>query len=28
VRYIERTENIRVINPYPRRRKKDFIPSY
>jgi thiamine pyrophosphate-dependent acetolactate synthase large subunit-like protein len=28
VRYIERTENIRIINPYPRRRKKDFIPSY
>lgn len=27
VRYIERTENIRVINPYARRRKKDFIPS-
>jgi thiamine pyrophosphate-dependent acetolactate synthase large subunit-like protein len=28
VRYVERTENIRIINPYPRRRKKDFIPSY
>ncbi|MGH7834395.1 MAG: thiamine pyrophosphate-dependent enzyme [Candidatus Binatia bacterium] len=28
VRYVERTENIRIINLYPRRRKKDFIPSY
>lgn len=28
VRYVERTENIQIINPYPRRRKKDFIPSY
>ncbi|HWO40920.1 MAG TPA: thiamine pyrophosphate-dependent enzyme [Candidatus Eisenbacteria bacterium] len=28
VRYVERTENIRIINPYPRRRKKDFAPSY
>ena len=28
VRYVERTENIRIINPYPRRRKKDYIPSY
>ncbi len=28
VRYVERTENIRIVNPYPRRRKKDFIPSY
>ena len=28
VRYVERTENIRIINPYPRRRKKDFLPSY
>lgn len=27
VRHIEKTENIRVINPYARRRKKDFIPS-
>jgi sulfopyruvate decarboxylase subunit beta len=27
VRYVERTENIRIINPYPRRRKKDFLPS-
>ena len=27
VRYIERTENIRIINPYARRRKKDFILS-
>lgn len=27
VRYIERTENIRIINPYSRRRKKDFFPS-
>jgi len=26
VRYIERTENVRIINPYSRRRKKDFIP--
>lgn len=28
VRYVEQLENIRIINPYPRRRKKDFIPSY
>ena len=27
VRYVERTENIRIINPYPRRRKKDFLPA-
>lgn len=27
VRYIERTENIRIINPYSRRRKKDFVAS-
>lgn len=27
VRHVERTENIRIINPYARRRKKDFIPS-
>ncbi|MGH7826603.1 MAG: thiamine pyrophosphate-dependent enzyme [Candidatus Binatia bacterium] len=27
VRYVERTENIRIINPYSRRRKKDFMPS-
>ena len=27
VRYVERTENVRIINPYPRRRKKDFLPS-
>jgi sulfopyruvate decarboxylase subunit beta len=28
VRHIEKTENIRIINPYSRRRKKDFvIPS-
>jgi sulfopyruvate decarboxylase subunit beta len=27
VRHIERTENIRIINPYPRRRKKDFLPG-
>ena len=27
VRYVERTENIRIINPYSRRRKKDFLPS-
>jgi sulfopyruvate decarboxylase subunit beta len=26
VRYVERTENIRIINPYARRRKKDFVP--
>jgi sulfopyruvate decarboxylase subunit beta len=26
VRHIERTENIRVINPYSRRRKKDVLP--
>lgn len=27
VRHIEKTENIRIINPYSRRRKKDVIPS-
>ena len=27
VRHVERTENIRIINPYSRRRKKDFLPS-
>ncbi len=27
VRHIEKTETIRVITPYARRRKKDFIPS-
>jgi sulfopyruvate decarboxylase subunit beta len=27
VRFIERTEKIRIINPYSRRRKKDFLPS-
>jgi thiamine pyrophosphate-dependent acetolactate synthase large subunit-like protein len=26
VRHIESTENIRIINPYSRRRKKDFLP--
>lgn len=26
VRHIERTENIRIINPYSRRRKKDILP--
>lgn len=26
VRYIEKTENIRIINPYSRRRKKDVLP--
>jgi hypothetical protein len=25
VRYIERTENIRIINPYARQRKKDLL---
>jgi sulfopyruvate decarboxylase subunit beta len=28
VRHIERTENIQIINPYSRRRKKDFLPSF
>ena len=27
VRHIEKTENIRIINPYARHRKKDFISS-
>lgn len=27
VRHIEKTEGIQVINPYARRRSKDFIPS-
>jgi sulfopyruvate decarboxylase subunit beta len=26
VRHIEKTENIRIINPYSRRRKKDVLP--
>jgi sulfopyruvate decarboxylase subunit beta len=26
VRHIERTENIQIIRPYARRRKKDFLP--
>jgi sulfopyruvate decarboxylase subunit beta len=26
VRHIEKTENIRIINPYSRRRKKDIVP--
>lgn len=26
VRHIERTENIQIIQPYARRRKKDFLP--
>jgi sulfopyruvate decarboxylase subunit beta len=27
VRHIEKTENIRIINPYSRRRKKDSVPQ-
>lgn len=28
VRHIEKTESIRIINPYSRRRPKDFTPSH